>query len=163
MRSAPLRGSADAVVHMAIVDWPPCSAEKSLRYAVAALQVHVIGIHHMLQAAWEADVRRFVYVSSVSAVDGIPPGTPVGSHTRHYSNTIYGMTKGFGEDLCRMFHYSLGLPVAVLRLGTVFIPESSGAWIGNVYVPDLTAHPAPRPGVLARPCGGCDPRHRARP
>jgi len=33
--------------------------------------------------------------------------------------------------------------VAVLRLGTVFAPEGSGAWIGNAYYPDLTKCPAP--------------------
>jgi nucleoside-diphosphate-sugar epimerase len=132
----------DAVVHMVILDWPECGPEEKMRYAVPALQVHVVGLHNVLQAACEAGLRRFVYTSSVSAVDGIQHGTLVASDTRHYSNKIYGMTKGFGEDLCRMFHYSFGLSVAVLRLGTVFAPEAGGAWIGNAYYQDLAKCPA---------------------
>ena len=135
----------NAIVHMAILDWPPCSAEEALRYAPAALQVHVVGTHNMLQAAWEAGVRQFVYISSVSAVDGIPPGKSVGSDCRHYSNAIHGMTKGFGEDLCRLFHHSFGLPVAVLRLGNIYIPEAGGAWLGNIHVPELADGLPPGP------------------
>lgn len=128
----------DAVAHLAIVDWPSCGAAESLRHGPRALHVHVLGLHNVLQAAWEAGVRQFVYVSSVSVVDGLPPGTAVDSNTRHFSNEIYGMSKGFGEDLCRLFHHSLGLPVAILRLGNVFAPEGDGAWMGSVYVPELS-------------------------
>jgi len=137
--------SVDAIVHTVILDWPDCSAEESLRYAVPSLQVHVIGVHNVLHAAWEMGVQRFVFTSSLSAVDGIPPDTPVGSDTRHYSNNIYGMGKGLGEDICRMFHHAFGLSVAVLRLGNIFLPEARGAWLGNTYVPDLSAVPALEP------------------
>lgn len=131
----------DAVVHMAILDWPPCSAEEALRYAPAALQVHAVGTSNMLQAAGEAGVRQFVHISSVSAVDGLPPDVRVDSATRHYSNAVYGLTKGFGEDLCRMFHHTLGLSVAVLRLGSIYIPEADGVWIGNVFHPQAARQP----------------------
>lgn len=134
--------SCEAIIHLAILDWPPCSAEESLPYGVPALQVHVIGTQNLLHAAWEAKIRQFVHVSSVSVVDGLPPEVVVNSDTRHYSNWIYGLTKGFGEDLCRMFHYSLGLPVAVLRLGSIYLPEAEGYWVGNVFTP-YTAPAAP--------------------
>lgn len=133
----------DAVAHLAILDWPCCGPAESLRYAPNALQVHVVGLHNVLQAAREVDVRQFVYVSSVSVVDGLPPGTPVDSRTRHFSNAIYGMSKGFGEDLCRLFHDSLGLPVAILRLGNIFNPEGNGAWLGNIHVPELSEQSPP--------------------
>jgi len=133
----------NAVVHMAILDWPDCSPREELRHGVASVQVHVAGLHNVLQAALEAGVRRFVYTSSVSAVDGLPADARADSDTRHYSNEIYGLTKGFGEDLCRMFHHAFGLSVTVLRFGTIFAPEGGGAWIGNVFHPDLTKYPAP--------------------
>lgn len=135
----------DAVVHLAILDWPCCSAYDSLHYVQASLRVHAAGTSNMLQAAWEAGARQFVHISSVSAVDGLPADILVDSATRHYSNGIYGMTKGFGEDICRMFHHTLGMSVAVLRLGTIFLPEAGGAWIGNVFIPDLTQQPAMAP------------------
>jgi len=135
----------DAVVHMAILDWPACSAQETLRYGVPCVQVHVSGLHNVLHAALESGVRRFVYTSSVSAVDGLAPDTRVGSDTRHYSNSIYGLTKGFGEDLCRMFHHAYGLSVAVLRLGNIYIPEPGGYWVGNIYVPESAERRAPGP------------------
>lgn len=136
----------DAIVYMAILDWPPCSAREAMGYTPAALQVHAVGVANLLQAAVEGGIGRFVYISSVSAVDGLPPQTRVGSDTRHYSNAVYGLTKGFGEDLCRMFHRALGLSVAVLRLGTIYIAEAGGAWIGNVFRPDASEQPPVTPG-----------------
>lgn len=163
-------GPCDAIVHTAILDWPCCSPQEALPHAVPAIHVHVIGLHHMLHAAWESGIRRFVYTSSLSVVDAMAPDAPVGPDTRHYSNAIYGMTKGFGEDLCRMFHQSFGLSVAVLRLGTVFIPEGDGAWQGNVYIADLAAYRAPDPPparvhvddvtrVIERAIGTTEPRY----
>jgi nucleoside-diphosphate-sugar epimerase len=83
----------NAVVHMAIMDWPSCGPKEELRYGVPSVQVHVAGLHNVLQAAVEAGVRRFVYTSSVSVVDGLPANTRADSDTRHYSNEIYGLTK----------------------------------------------------------------------
>lgn len=126
----------DGVVHMAILDWPACSSEKALDYTAAAIEVHAGGTHHVLQAAREARVRRIVHISSVSTVDGYPPETLVGSDTRPCSSGVYGMTKGFGEDICRMYHQNFGMPVAVLRLGNIYMPEAGGAWMGNIFVRD---------------------------
>jgi len=136
-----MRG-CDAVVHMVIADFPSCAPVDSLRYGVSSLNTQVIGIYNVLRAALESGVRRFVYTSSVSAVDGMPCDARVASDTRHYSHSIYGLTKGFGEDLCRMYHHSFNLSVAVLRLGTIFAPEGGGVWIGNVYYPDMARLPA---------------------
>lgn len=131
----------DAVAHLAMLDCLSSDPEDLIRYAPGAVQVHAGGTYTMLQAAHEAGVRRFVYTSSVSAVDGMPPDTLVGSDHRHYSSSIYGMSKGFGEDICRMFHTRFGVSVAVLRLGNVYMPEAAGAWMGNVYVDDLVKRP----------------------
>lgn len=132
---------AEAVIHMAILDWPVCGAEEALKYSSPALQVHVLGTHNMLQATWEGGVRQFVYISSVSAVDGLSPRTRVGPDTRHCSNSIYGLTKGFGEDLCRMYHRSVGLSVAILRLGTIYVPDGTGCWVGNVFFAQAEQQP----------------------
>ncbi len=139
-----IRG-CDAVAHLAMLDCFSSDTEQILDYSPGALQVHAVGTHTMLRAAMEAGVRRFVYTSSVSAVDGIAADTFVASDCRHFSNGIYGMSKGFGEDICRMFHNRFGVPVAVLRLGNVYMPEAGGAWMGNVYVADLEKRPGSGP------------------
>lgn len=133
----------DAIAHLAIADWPLGTLESDLRHGARGLQVHVAGTYNMLQAAWESGVRQFVHLSSVSAVDGLPPDTPVTSDTRHYSNALYGLTKGFGEDLCRVFHLGYGVPVAVLRIGTIYNPEPAGTWLGNIF--HTAGNPLPAP------------------
>lgn len=135
----------EALVHLVILDWQPCSPAETLRFGPVTIEVHVAGLHNVLQAAWEQGVQRFVYVSSASVVDGLPPGTFVGPDCRHYSNSLYGLTKGFGEDLCRMFHHSFDLPVTTLRLGTIYNPEGEGYWLGNIYHP-AGEHSPPEPG-----------------
>lgn len=138
----------DAIAHLAIADWPLGSLESDLRHGARGLQVHVAGTYNMLQVAWESGVRQFVHLSSVSAVDGLPPDTPVGVETRHYSNALYGLTKGFGEDLCRAFHLSYGVPVVVLRLGTIYSPEAGGVWLGNIFHPAGPPLPPPSPSQV---------------
>lgn len=132
----------EAIVHLAMADWASASTEDELRHGARALQVHAAGTCNMLRAGWEARVRRFVHISSVSAVEGLPAGTPCGPGTRHYSNCFYGLTKGFGEDLCRLFHCSFGVSTAVLRLGTVYNPAPGGAWLGNVFTAEGEPLPA---------------------
>lgn len=136
----------DAVAHLAIVDWPPGSPETLMDYGARALQVHVGGAYNVLRVAGEVGVRRCVHISSVSVVDGLPEGTIAPPDCRHYSNNIYGFTKGLGEDVCRLFHEAFGVAVMVLRLGTIYNPEPGGVWIGNRFVPDGGEQPPPPPG-----------------
>ncbi len=113
----------EAVIHLAIVDGPAFGRENSLRYDEASLNVHVIGTHNLLRAAADHGVERFLYASSVSAVDAYGPDVMVTSEHRHLGGGIYGVTKGFGEELCRMFGARKRGGFAVLRLGNVYIPE----------------------------------------
>jgi len=136
----------EGIVHMAIVDWPLPSLEETLRYGATALQVHVAGTYNVLQAALEAGLRRVVHLSSASAVDGLPEGTAVPPDCRHYSNGPYGLTKGLAEDVCRAFHAAYGVPVTILRLGTIYSPEPGGVWIGNQFVREGADQPPPPPG-----------------
>ncbi len=116
--------NADAVVHLAIVDSENFGGD-NLGYAQAALEVHVIGTHHVLRAAADLGGKRVLYASSVSAVAGYPPDVTVGSEDGHRGGGTYGVTKGLGEELCRHFHEGRGLPVVVLRLGNVYFADPS--------------------------------------
>jgi uronate dehydrogenase len=112
----------DAVIHLAIAD-RYAGDTVSWEYAEAALQIQVVGTHHVLRAAVEAGNKRVLYASSLSAVWGYPAHQMVTSEHRHLGGQIYGVSKGFGEELCRMFHDEHGLPVVVLRLGHVYFEE----------------------------------------
>lgn len=133
----------EAVVHLAIVDWPSLSAQGAGAYETAAFAVHVLGTYNVLWAAVDTGVRRVLYSSSVSAVAGYPKDEMVGSHHRHLGGGVYGITKGFGEELCRMFHHGRGLSVVILRLGNVFCPDlpdrsGPGGHPSRVHVDDVT-------------------------
>ena len=114
--------NADAVIHLAIVDSENFGGD-TLEYAQAALEVHVIGAHHVLRAAADLGRKRVLYASTVSAVAGYPPDVMVGSDDGPRGGGTYGVTKGLGEELCRHFHEGRGLPVVVLRLGNVYFAD----------------------------------------
>ena len=87
--------------------------------------VHCKGMHVLLQAAADADVRRIVYASSMSVYrDGAtfreseddPPD----------ATDVYGLTKRLGEEICRAFasaHPSLS--IIALRM---VLPQSEERW-----------------------------------
>lgn len=125
----------DTVLYMAIVDSSVFDHGRAPGYAHASFGVQVEGVYNVLRAAAETGGKHVLYTSSVSALNGYPEGQMIGSQDRHLGGGVYGITKGFGEELCRMFHQERGLPVTILRLGNVYIPELQGHW--------QQAHPHP--------------------
>ena len=63
---------AEAVIHLAIANRTPETETSSWAYAHAAIQVQVLGTHHVLRAAAEQGRKRVLYASSISAVQGYP-------------------------------------------------------------------------------------------
>lgn len=112
---------ADAVAHLAIADSVSLGGTGDVRYAQEQLQVQVTGTYNVLRAAAKEGGKRVAYAGSISAVQGYPPSVMVGAEHRHLGGGLYGLTKGFGEELCRMFASDHRLPVTVLRLGHVYI------------------------------------------
>jgi uronate dehydrogenase len=100
----------DAVVHLAGVPteapWP------QLRSA------NVDGLLNTFEAARRAGVGRIAWASSnhaagfTPATPELPPDTPV------RPDTLYGVTKAFGEALARYYVDRYGMQVACLRIGT---------------------------------------------
>jgi uronate dehydrogenase len=89
---------------------------------------NVEGTYQVFEAARRADVRRFVYASSNHAV-GFTPRPAAGSpgegdpvelpaDTPPRPDTLYGVSKVFGEALGRYYADRYGMQVACLRIGT---------------------------------------------
>ncbi|GAB2482608.1 NAD-dependent epimerase/dehydratase family protein [Jatrophihabitans fulvus] len=100
----------DAIVHMAGVPdeqpWP------------ALRDANVDGLLNVFEAARAAGVPRVVWASSNHAT-GFTPTTPeLPADVPVRPDTLYGVTKAFGEALGRYFHDRYGLRVASLRIGT---------------------------------------------
>lgn len=99
----------DAVVHLAGVPseepWPQ-------------LRANVDGLLNTFEAVRRAGVQRVVWASSNHAAGftRVNPELPADTPVR--PDTLYGVTKAFGEALARYYVDRYGLQVACLRIGT---------------------------------------------
>jgi len=101
-------------------------ADENLEYCQAAMRVHVEGTYNVLRAAADFGGKRVLYASSVSATQGYSKDEMIGPEHRWFGGGPYCLTKGLGEEVCRHFYEFRRVPVTILRLGNVFIPELSG-------------------------------------
>lgn len=109
-----LMDGVDTVVHLAGAASPESDWE-------AVLGANIVGLRHVLEAAREAGVRRIVFASSNHAM---------GMYDRHEQwpvyptdiprgDSLYGVSKIFGEALGRFYHDEHGLDFLALRIGWV--------------------------------------------
>lgn len=116
----------DAVVYLSIVNTPAYGGRETIEYVSDSFRVQVEGVYNALQAAVRGGGKRVLYASTVSAVSRYPRDVMVSSEHRYFTAGTYGITKGLGEELCRNIHETRGLPVVILRLGNVYVPELHG-------------------------------------
>lgn len=99
---------------------------------VASYDVNAKGLHLALEAAKQAGIRRVVYTSTVTVYEGyamktyegyddLSTGATDNEQLPPSAKSVYGLTKHFGEQICRFFHDQHHLPILVLRL---FAPVS---------------------------------------
>lgn len=103
------------------------------------LHNNIVGLRNVFEAARMAGVERVVYASSNHAVgmfeeDGLPgiydprtPGRAFIDHTAPWRpDSLYGVSKSFGEALGRYYSERFGLTVLCLRIGSV-LPDDNPA------------------------------------
>lgn len=108
----PLMDDVDAVVHLAGAAPPDSTWEQ-------VLQANIIGTRNVLEAARRAGVRRVVLASSnhVMGMYDRLEQWPVTHETLPRPDSLYGVSKAFGETLGRFYHDEHGLDVICLRIG----------------------------------------------
>ncbi len=109
-----------SVVHLAARAGVRASLADPCLYA----DVNVCGTINLLEAARVFGVRRFVFASS-SSVYGKVGGDGAFSEEMDadHPTSPYGATKRAGELICFTHHQLYGLPIAALRLFTVYGPR----------------------------------------
>ncbi len=120
--------SIDTVVHLA-GDPGPSSLWRDL------LDANIIGTYNVFAAAKAAHVRRVIYASSIHAVSGYPTDVQVKTHEPVNPGDIYGVSKCFGEALCRYMAEKEGVSAVALRIGA-FQPVESVQNDGGVGILD---------------------------
>lgn len=84
------------------------------------LPANVVGTYNVFEAARQAGVRRIVFASSHHAVGMYPRTAILDADTAPRPDTLYGVSKAFGEALARMYHDKHGIEFACLRIGSCF-------------------------------------------
>ncbi|MGV8846303.1 NAD-dependent epimerase/dehydratase family protein [Tessaracoccus sp.] len=107
-----LMDGVDTVVHLAGAASPTSEWD-------SVLEANIIGLRNTLEAARAAGVRRFVFASSNHAMgmydrDGAWPVYP---HFIPRGDSLYGVSKIFGEALGRFYHDQYGIDFIALRIG----------------------------------------------
>lgn len=105
----------DLILHQAALG----SVPRSLDDPVTSNNVNVGGTLHMLVAARDAGVRRFVFAASSSAY-GDHPGLPKVEETIGRPLSPYAVTKYVGELYAEVFSRAYGLETVGLRYFNVF-------------------------------------------
>lgn len=106
----------ETVVHLAASpNWQAGFCEELVR-------PNIIGAYHVFEAARDAGCRRVVYASSVHAIMGYPVDVQAHADDPPRPDTMYGVTKVFGEGLCSSFSYEHGLSCIAIRIGA-YVPD----------------------------------------
>jgi UDP-glucose 4-epimerase len=85
--------------------------------------VNIDGLLNLLEAAREAEVERFLYVSSGGVVYGEPERRPTPETAPKLPESPYGVSKLAGEQYLYYYHRVHGLEYAALRYSNVFGPR----------------------------------------
>lgn len=107
-----LMAGVDTVVHLAGAASPESSWDD-------VLSANIIGLRNALEAARVRNVRRFVFASSNHAMGMYDRHEqwPVYPHQLPRADSLYGVSKVFGETLGRFYHDEYGLDFIALRIG----------------------------------------------
>jgi nucleoside-diphosphate-sugar epimerase len=116
---APLLEGVDRVFHLA--GQPGVRASWGPDF-VQYVRHNIVATQRLLEASMLHPLRKFVFSSS-SSVYGDAEAYPTPESLRPQPVSPYGVTKLAAEHLCEVYRTSFGLPVASLRLFTVYGPR----------------------------------------
>ena len=115
---------ADMVVHFgAIGDEAPFDE---------ILQANIVGAYNIWEAAFQNQLRRVVYASSIHAVGMYPKNRFIGTDVPHRPDTYYGLAKCFAEDLASLYWDKRGVESVCMRIlscAQVNNARALGSWL----------------------------------
>jgi uronate dehydrogenase len=100
----------DCVIHLAGI--PEEAAFTSL------LEDNIVGTYNVFEAARRAGVPRIVFASTNHVIGFHPSSETVDELSQTRPDTLYAVSKVFGEALARLFYDKHGIDAAVLRIGS---------------------------------------------
>jgi uronate dehydrogenase len=86
------------------------------------LQANILGLYNLYEAARKHSVRRIVFASSNHVTGFYRQSETITTSHPPRPDSLYGVSKAFGEDLSRMYFDRYGIETACVRIGSSF-PE----------------------------------------
>ena len=83
---------------------------------------NLVGTYNLYEAARRAGMRRVLFASSNHAIGFHARETRLDADTPTRPDSLYGVSKVYGEALARLYHDKFGIESLVLRIGSCF-PE----------------------------------------
>ena len=102
----------DAIVHMGGV-----SVEGPFD---PILQANIVGVYNLYEAARVHGVKRVVFASSNHVTGFYRQSDTITPQHPPRPDSLYGVSKAFGEDLSRMYFDRYGIETACVRIGSSF-------------------------------------------
>jgi uronate dehydrogenase len=82
------------------------------------LRTNIIGCYNLWKAARLNNVKRIVFASSIHATGMYPRTQILDADSLLRPDSMYGVSKAFGENLARMYFDKHGIEAACLRIGS---------------------------------------------
>jgi uronate dehydrogenase len=82
------------------------------------IEDNIRGTYHVFEAARRRGVRRVVFASTNHVVGFYPSSEVIDDRAVPRPDTLYGVSKAFGEALGRLYHDKFGLEVVSVRIGS---------------------------------------------
>jgi len=83
-------------------------------------RANIVGCFNMYDAARVAGIKRVVFASSNHAIGFHPVEHLLDATARQRPDSLYGVSKAFGEDLASLYADKHGMEFACLRIGSCF-------------------------------------------
>jgi uronate dehydrogenase len=134
----------DAVVHLGGV-----STEGPFEPILSA---NILGVHNLYEACRKHSCGRVIFASSNHAIGFYKNTETLTPGTTPKPDSMYGVSKAFGENISSFYHDRYGIETACLRIGSCFGPERMdrrmlSTWLSHgdlyrlisccLYVPNL--------------------------
>ena len=133
----------DAIVHLGGISveaaWDPI------------LQSNIVGLFNLYEAARHEGVRRVVFASSNHVVGCYRQDEKLDTRAAPRPDTLYGLSKVFGEDLAQLYFDRHGIETVSLRIGSATPAPTNrrmlATWISHDDLERLVLAALTAPGV----------------
>lgn len=84
------------------------------------LQANILGVYYLYEAARLHGVKRVVFASSNHVTGFYRQSDTIDANHPPRPDSLYGVSKAFGEDLSRFYYDRYGIETACVRIGSSF-------------------------------------------